>query len=143
MVYNSYSSHVIETGFICLKYMIFCHRVDHLIFFLCCIFCLSSFCVLCPMLPISLDCPFLRSPSVFSNFYLFCLSSFFALCPMLPMSLDCPLSTCEHPQFVGVGQCFCVVLCVFALPVCFVCPMSCVFLSLDSRVSVLACHGFL
>ena len=29
----------------------------------------SSFCVVCPMFPVSLDCPFLISPSVFSNVY--------------------------------------------------------------------------
>jgi hypothetical protein len=34
------------------------------------LFCLSSFCVLYPMLPVSLDCPFLVTPSVFSNVYL-------------------------------------------------------------------------
>ena len=32
--------------------------------------CLSLFCVLCPMLPVSLDCPFLIVPSVHSNVYL-------------------------------------------------------------------------
>jgi hypothetical protein len=44
----------------------------HLFMFplLCFLFCLSSFCVLCPMLPVSLDYPFLVTPSVFSNVYL-------------------------------------------------------------------------
>ena len=49
-------------------------------------------CLVYPMLPISLDCPFLIAPSVFSNVYLFCLLVF-VLClvyPMLPVSLDCP-----------------------------------------------------
>ena len=57
--------------------------VAHLFSFLCCVF----FCFLllfvfilhlvCPMLPVSLDCPFLIAPSVFSNivfyFVLFCI----------------------------------------------------------------------
>ena len=41
--------------------------------FLCCalLFCLSSFCVFVyPMLPVSLDCPFLIAPTFFSNVYL-------------------------------------------------------------------------
>jgi len=32
--------------------------------------CLSPTCVLCPILPVSLDCSFLISPSIFSNVYL-------------------------------------------------------------------------
>jgi hypothetical protein len=38
--------------------------------FLCCIFALFSFCGLCLMLYISLDCPFLIDASAFSNIYL-------------------------------------------------------------------------
>jgi hypothetical protein len=41
--------------------------LSYLVF--CVFFCLSSFCVLCPLLPMSLDCPFLIAPSVFSNVY--------------------------------------------------------------------------
>jgi hypothetical protein len=37
-----------------------------------------------PMLPVSLDCPFLFYPSVFSNV------SFRLMYPMLPVALDCP-----------------------------------------------------
>ena len=39
--------------------------------FLCCdyLFCLSSFCVLCSMLRVSLNCPFLSALSVFSTVY--------------------------------------------------------------------------
>jgi hypothetical protein len=33
------------------------------------LFCLSLFCVLCLMLPVSLDFPFFIAPSVFSNVY--------------------------------------------------------------------------
>jgi hypothetical protein len=41
-----------------------------------------------PMLPVSLDCPFLISPLVFSKVYL--LQSVLCLMyPMLPVSLDC------------------------------------------------------
>ena len=59
----------------------------------CCVLCFAVFvfalCFVYPMLPVSLDCPFLIAPSVFSNIYLFS----FVLClvyPMLPVSLDCP-----------------------------------------------------
>jgi hypothetical protein len=38
--------------------------------FLCCIFALFSFCGVCLMLYISLDCPFLIAASAFSNIYL-------------------------------------------------------------------------
>ena len=31
-------------------------------------------CIVCPRLPVSLDCPFLVAPSVFSNVYLLLLS---------------------------------------------------------------------
>ena len=45
--------------------------VAHLFSFLLCDFgFLSLFCVLCRILPVSLDCPFLFDPSVFSNVYL-------------------------------------------------------------------------
>ena len=39
----------------------------------CCVFVLFVFvlCLVCPMLPVSVDCPFLIAPSVFSNVYLF------------------------------------------------------------------------
>ena len=45
--------------------------VVHLFYFLCCafLFCLSSSFALSPMLPVSLDCPLLIAPSVFSNVY--------------------------------------------------------------------------
>ena len=50
-------------------------RVAHLFSFLCCV--VLSFCVLfvfvlclvCPLLPVSLDCPFSITPSIFSNGY--------------------------------------------------------------------------
>ena len=41
------------------------------------------------MLTVSLDCPSLIAPTVFSNVYLFCLSS--SCVPLLSVSLDCPL----------------------------------------------------
>jgi hypothetical protein len=44
-----------------------------------------------PMLPVSLDCPSLIAPSVFSNVYLFCLPSSWVLCTqVLPVFLNCP-----------------------------------------------------
>ena len=58
------------------------------VFFVLCIFVL---CLVYPMLPSSLDCPFLICHSVFSNVYL-------VLCfvyPMLPSSLDCPFLICH------------------------------------------------
>ena len=44
-------------------------RVAHFVGLLCCVqlVCSSSFCVLCPMLPVSLDCLFLAARSVFSS----------------------------------------------------------------------------
>ena len=41
------------------------------------------------MIPVSLDCPFLIGPSVFSNVYLLPSLSCALLFPMLPLSLDC------------------------------------------------------
>jgi len=62
---------------------------------LCCVFVFLR--LVYPMLLVSLDCPFLIAPSVFSNVYLVIPSSSrvfaFILClvyPMLPVSLDCP-----------------------------------------------------
>ena len=37
---------------------------------LCCVFCFVRLRLVCPMLPVSLDCPFLTATSVFSNIYL-------------------------------------------------------------------------
>jgi len=55
-------------------------RVDHLFSFLCCVlflFCCVLFvfvlCLVCPMLSVSLGCPFLIAPSVFSKAYFNCL----------------------------------------------------------------------
>ena len=53
-------------------YMFFAEvRVVHLFSFLSCdfcvLFCLSAFCVLCPVLPVSLDCPLFAFPSGFSK----------------------------------------------------------------------------
>ena len=52
-------------------------RVAHDFSFLCCVFALFVFvlCILCPMLPVSQDCPFLITPSVFYDVY-FRLSEF-------------------------------------------------------------------
>ena len=47
-------------------------RVAHLFSFLCCVFFVLFVFVLClvnPMLPVSLDCPFVIAPSVFFNVY--------------------------------------------------------------------------
>ena len=41
------------------------------------------------MIPVSLDCPFLIGPSVFSNVYLLSSLSCALLFPKLPVSLDC------------------------------------------------------
>ena len=80
---------VCTLGFVVLIYIIAFYRtyvfdvvrVDQLCFYLLsfflsllfvCLFCfcfVSSFCVLCPMLPVSPECPFLFVPSVFSNVY--------------------------------------------------------------------------
>jgi len=42
----------------------------HICFFF--LFCLSTFRVLCPMLPVSLDCSFLVVPPLFSNTFKYC-----------------------------------------------------------------------
>ena len=57
-----------------------------IIFFglLCCVFCLSSFCILCPMLSVSLDYPITIALSGFFNVYL---SHFNLFCRILEMYL--------------------------------------------------------
>ena len=53
--------------------------VAHLFSFLCCVFCFvcARLCLMHPMLPISLGCPFWIAPSVFSNVYIIlCKASF-------------------------------------------------------------------
>jgi hypothetical protein len=57
------------------SFCVLCPMLPVLFTFLCYMFCLSSFCVLCPMLPVLFT--FLC--------YLFWLSLFCVLCPMLPM----------------------------------------------------------
>ena len=51
---------------------IWCFVGFALLIIFCCVFCLSSFFDLCPipMLTMSLDCPFLIAPSIFSNVHL-------------------------------------------------------------------------
>lgn len=43
------------------------------VFFICLVFCVLFYfffvCVLCPMLPIFMDCPYLIAPSIYSNVY--------------------------------------------------------------------------
>ena len=51
---------------LCCVYLLAYNGVQHI---LCCVFVLFDF-VLCLMLPVSLDCPFLIAPSVFSSVYL-------------------------------------------------------------------------
>ena len=45
-------------------------------------------CLVCPMLPVSLDCPFLVAPSVFSNVYLSCVPNVESVSGL--SILDCP-----------------------------------------------------
>ena len=47
-------------------------HVAHYFGFLCCVFVMFVLvlCLVCPMLPVSLGCPFLIAPSVFNNVYL-------------------------------------------------------------------------
>ena len=49
-------------------------------------FCFVFLCLICPVLPVSLDCPFLNGPSVFSNFYLNLLD-IHSLPPWSPLTL--------------------------------------------------------
>ena len=110
------------------------------------------------MLPVSLDCPFLIAPSVFSSTYLSCvlctlccqflwivlfycpfgiLQHLFVMClvyPMLPVSLDCPFSLPHRYSLT----CICPVSCApnvdsglsFFLSLRYsltcICPVSCV-----------------
>ena len=74
--------------------------------FLCCLVFLSVFIMnlISPMLPVSLEYPFLIAPSVFPTVYLlislvFCVVFFGFVClrlvhQMLPVSIDCPLWIC-------------------------------------------------
>ena len=123
----------------------------------CATYCVVIFCfvflrLVCPMLSVSLDCPFLIAPSVFSNVYLilvlvFCVvlclvfsvcfcCSYFAfvlclVCPLLPVSLYCPLLP------VSLYSPFCVVLCSVFL--CFFYCFILVFLCVSSSC-VLCAH---
>jgi hypothetical protein len=61
----------------CLIYVIlrlFAYCGVQLLFILCCVFVLFVFvwCLVYPVLSVSLDCPFLIAPSVFSNVYCYC-----------------------------------------------------------------------
>jgi hypothetical protein len=91
-----------------------------------------------PMLPVSLDCPFLICPSVFSNVYLF---SFVLcrVCPMLPVSLDCPFLIC--PSGFSNVYLFIFVLCLVypMLPVSLDCPFL-ICPSVFSNVYLLPTH---
>jgi hypothetical protein len=62
-----------------LIFLVFC------VVFLCFVFVLR---LVFPMLPVSLDCPFVISPSVFSNIYLFLRSRLFRLGVMLGLSSE-------------------------------------------------------
>ena len=88
-------------------------RVVHLFSFLCCVFlfCLSLFCVLCPMLPVSLDCPFLIIPSVFSV----SLDCPFLIIPsVFSVSLDCPFLITPSVFSVSLDCPFLITLSVFS-----------------------------
>jgi hypothetical protein len=75
--------------------------------------CLFALCLIYPMLPVSLDCPFLFYPSVFSNV------SFRLVYPMLPMFLDCPfLFTIRYSLMCLFALC----LIYHMLPVFLDCP---------------------
>ena len=49
---------VFLVGYVLFIFLVFC-----VVFFVC----LFSFCAMCPVLPLSLDCPFFIDPSVFSS----------------------------------------------------------------------------
>jgi hypothetical protein len=53
---------------------LFAHSgVQHI---LCCVFCFGFLRLVCPMLSVSLDCPFFLVTSVFANVYYFILNSY-------------------------------------------------------------------
>ena len=72
----------------------------------------SVVCLVCPVLPVSLDCPFLIAPSGFSNVYL--------------LSRDCPISCVPSVSGLYIFDYIAssVFSNVYSLPR--VCPMSCV-----------------
>ena len=102
-------------------------------------------CLVYPMLPVSLDCPFFIAPHICFVFVL-CL-----VYPMLPVSLDCPFFIA--PQFCLSSSCvLCAQCCQFrwivhsSLPLSFVClrPVSCVpNVASFSRLSILHCPSYL
>jgi hypothetical protein len=66
---------------------------------LCCVFCFASFRLVCLMLPVFLDCPFLSVPSVFSNIYCFCV---FVNNLTFPLSIES-----IHIRYQGRAERFC------------------------------------
>jgi len=72
----------------------------HLFSFLYCIFCLSMFCVLCALLPVSLDCPLWIAPSVFSYVYLHHLFTQFAQCTESVHQNFTTVSRMEHEMLL-------------------------------------------
>ena len=70
MMFDLSLSPIVCTRFMsCLSYLFLFEYggVQHI---LCCVFVLFFFVLCAPMLPVSLDCPFLIVPSVFSRVYL-------------------------------------------------------------------------
>ena len=82
-----------------------------------CLFWLSSVRVLLPMLPVSLDCPFLIAPSIYSNNYLFICFIGVAMSVLIVISWTFPLVRSSIilllPLFIGT-------LLYFMLHCCFV-----------------------
>ena len=60
-------------------------RVAHVLIFLCCVLFVFVLCLVCPMLPVSINCPFLIIPSDFSNVY-------------LPTFDSVPILSMKHPK---------------------------------------------
>ena len=80
-----------------------------------------------PMLSVSLDCPFLISPLVFSKVYL--LQSVLCLMyPMLPVSLDCPflISPLVFSKVYLLQSVLCLVYPMLPVSLDCLCPVSCI-----------------
>ena len=97
-------------------------------------------CLVCPMLPVPLDCPF-------SGFFLYCLFVSCLVCPMLPVPLDClfsiAFSSIVYLSRVLCSQCYQCLQIVHSLlpfPLSFICLVSCVpNVASTPRLSILYC----
>ena len=100
-----------------------------IILVLCFFFCISSFCILCPMLHVSLDCPFLILPLRLFLALINVMLNWFWLCCLCPLAM----------LFMPFGYV------VYALWLCCLCPLAMLFMPFDYVVYALCIarnHGW-